>query len=205
MNSKFYIKILLFLTALIFLIMTIISIRTTYARYVTSLTAGGSVELGRWLIKVNDQNIIQDSNISNTITPVIDSSDYIADGKIVPTSTGYAEIEFDYQEVTVPFVYDIKFTYGESTVIEDFKLTSYSIDGGEAITVDDTFTSITETITPDNATRTKTFKLNFAWLDETDEDATLTDIEDTERARNIQELGLRFDIKFTQLQPVAGT
>lgn len=205
MNSKFYIKILLFFAALIFLVITIMSIRNTYARYVTSLTAGGSVELGRWLIKVNDQNIIQDSNLSNKITPIIDSSNYIAEGKIVPSSTGYAEIEFNYQEVTVPFVYDIKFTCDESTVIEDFKLTSYSIDGGETVTVDDTFTSITETITPDNATRTKTFKLNFAWLDETDEGATLTDIQDTERSRNIQDLGLRFDIEFTQLQPIAGT
>lgn len=205
MNSKFYIKILLFFAALIFLVITIMSIRNTYARYVTSLTAGGSVELGRWLIKVNDQNIIQDSNLSNKITPILDSSNYIAEGKIVPSSTGYAEIEFNYQGVTVPFVYDIKFTCDESTVIEDFKLTSYSIDGAETVTVDDTFTSITETITPDNTTRTKTFKLNFAWLDETDEGATLTDIQDTERSRNIQDLGLRFDIEFTQLQPIAGT
>ena len=201
MKSKFNTKLLFFLIALIFLLLTVIIIQSTYARYVTSLTTGGSVELGRWLIKVNDQNIIQDPNLSNKIIPVFDSSDYIAEGKIAPTTTGHVEINVDYQEVTVPFSYDISFSYDESTVLEDFKLTSYSIDEGETISVDDSFTSITETILPTNATRTKKFTLNFAWVEGEDEGETLDDIEDTERARTLDQLGLRFNMNFTQLQP----
>lgn len=200
MKSKFNIKLFCFLTGLIFLILSILVIRTTYARYITSLTAGGSVELGRWLIKVNNQNIIENSDLSNKIIPKFIDSDYIAEGKIAPTSTGYVEINLDYQDVTVPFKYDVAFSYDDSTLIEDFKLISYSIGDGELVTVDDSFTSITETISPEDTTRTKLLKLNFSWVD--GEGELLNDTQDTVRAYNLNSLGLKFDINFTQLQPI---
>ena len=69
MKSKIYMKLLFFLITIIFLILTIISIQTTYARYVTALTARSKVELGRWLILVNNQNVIDDSDISDIVIP----------------------------------------------------------------------------------------------------------------------------------------
>ena len=131
MKSKINIKLLFLILALLFLVLAIISIRTTYARYVTSLTAGGSVELGRWLIKVNDQNILDNADLSNIITPIFnEGSEYITEGKVAPASTGYTEIVIDYSKVTVPFKYDISFS---SDTISDFSLTSYSVDGGAEI------------------------------------------------------------------------
>lgn len=200
MKSKFNKKILFFILALLFLIFTIFLIRTTYARYITSLTANSYVELGSWLIRVNNQNIIQNSDVSDIITPIFNSdSEYIAEGKISPSSTGNVEITIDYQEVTVPFKYEISFEHDDSTLLEDFKLTGYSIDNGSVVSVSDSDTIITDTILPDATTRTRTLKLNFAWID--GEGEALNDVQDTAFSRNNDELGLRFNMSFTQLQP----
>lgn len=200
MKYKVNKKILFFILGLLFLVLTIFLIRTTYARYVTSLTAKSTVELGSWLIRVNNQNIIQNSDVSDVVTPVFNSdSEYIAEGKISPTSTGHVEIAIDYQEVTVPFKYEISFANDSSTLLEDFKLSGYSVDGGSIVSVDNSNDIITGTILPDETTRTRTLKLNFGWID--GEGETLNDIQDTTFSRNNAELGLRFTIVFTQLQP----
>lgn len=200
MKNKTTIKLLCFIFAILFLVLAIISIRITYARYITSLTATSTVEMGSWLIYVNNQNIVQNSDLSSVITPVFNTdSEYIAEGKISPTSTGYVEIEIDYSEVTVPFTYDISFAADESTPLPDFKLTSYSVDGGGLINVDASATTITTTVSPDETDRTKIYKLNFGWVDGAGEN--FNDIQDTAFSRNFDNIGLRFDIEFTQLQP----
>lgn len=173
---------------------------STYARYLTALTATSTVELGSWLIKVNNQNIIENADLSEKIIPVFESNpEYIAEDKIVPTSTGYVEINIDYEKVNVPFKYEVSFSQGNSTILEDFKFTSYSINGGSLTSVDDSNTMITETISPTETNRTRSLLLNFAWIDNTDE--TLNDIQDTTYSRNFENLEFRFNVNFTQLQP----
>lgn len=200
MKNKTNIKLLFFILALIFLVLAIISIRSTYARYITSLKATSSVEMGSWLILVNNQNIIEDSDLSTKIIPVFnENSQYIAEGKIAPTSTGTVEITVDYSEVTVPFEYEISFSSDSLASLDDFKLIDYSIDDGEAITVEASTKTISSTVNPEETDRTKTFTLNFAWFD--GEGESFDDIEDTTFSRNHTDLGLRFDLTFNQLQP----
>lgn len=201
MKYKVNKKMLFFILTLFFLLLTIFLIRTTYARYVTSLTAKSSVEMGSWLITVNDRNILENSDVSDIIVPVFESNpEYIAEGKISPTSTGSVTITIDYQEVTVPFKYEISFEHDDSTLLEDFKFTGYSVDDGDIVSVTDSDDIITSEISPTETTRTRTFTLNFGWLDGELSGESLNDIQDTAFSRNNQELGLRFNIEFTQLQ-----
>ena len=200
MNLKINKKLLFLILTIIFLILLIITISSTYARYVTSLTAKSTVELGSWLISVNNQNIMDNPDVSSTITPIFnEDSEYIAQGVIAPTSTGYVVITVDYSKVTVPFQYDITFEHEADSPLEDFNLTSYSIDNGELVTVTDPTAPITNAIAPTDTPRTKTFKLNFEWFDGEGENSN--DIEDTAFYINNSQIGLRFNMKFTQLQP----
>lgn len=201
MNFKINKKILFFFFGMFFLAITIFLIQATYARYVTALTAKSTVEMGSWLIRVNNQNILQNSDLSEIITPVFNSdSEYIAEGKISPSSTGNVEISIDFEEVTVPFKYEISFETDESTLLEDFKLTGYSVDGGTIVPVNDSNTVITGMVSPDETNRTRNFNLNLGWIDGEDSNEALNDIQDTAFSRNNTELGLRFTIVFTQLQ-----
>lgn len=200
MKYKLNLKLLFFILTLSFLLVTVFFMYSTYARYVTALTATSTVELGSWLIEVNNQNIIENSDLSEKIVPVFESNpEYIAEDKIVPTSTGYVEINIDYEKVNVPFKYEVTFSQGNSTVLEDFKFTSYSINGGSLISVDDSNSIITETIPPTETDRTRSLLLNFAWIDETGE--AMNDIQDTAYSRNFENLDFRFNVNFTQLQP----
>jgi len=211
MKSKLYIKILLFIFTLIFLWLTIFSIQSTYARYITSLTASSTVELGRWLILVNNQNVLEGSDISEFVFPEYSANlDYIAEDKIVPTSAGSVQITIDHTKVTVPFKYELSFST-ESILADpndpdtppdltDFKMTSYSINGVETETTGNTV--ITQTILPTQANKVETLILNFAWLDdEDDETLEFDDIEDTAFSRKVSDLGLRFNLTCTQLRP----
>ena len=200
MSLKINKKLLLFFLAIIFLILAIITIRTTYARYVTALTAKSTVELGSWLILVNNQNILNNSNVSDWVFPSFnENTEYIANGVIAPTSTGNVTITLDYSKVTVPFKYDISFATATDTLLEDFVLKSYSVDGGEAIEITEENPLVSDTIAPTDTTRTRTLKLNFEWVD--DNNNVLNDIANTAFTRNNEELGLRFTMEFTQLQP----
>ena len=195
---KFNIKFCFFILTCIFLIFTVFLINSTFARYITALTATSTVEMGTWSIIVNNQNVVENSNLSECITPIFNSNPtYIADDKIVPTSTGYVEININYEEVNVPFEYKISFKQENSTILEDFKFTDYSIDGGTAIMVDNADSSIIGTINPDGLTTEHNFLLNFAWID--DESASFDDMEDTAYSRNFDELNFLFNLEFTQL------
>ena len=200
MKFKFNIKLYFFILAILFLILTVFLINSTFARYITALTTTSTVEMGRWSILVNNQNIMENSNLSERITPVFNSNpNYIAEDKIVPTSTGYVTININYEEVSVPFEYKISFDQGNSTPLADFKFTDYSVDGGSAIQVDNANSIITGTITPDGITAERNFLLNFAWVD--DPSASFDDTEDTAYSRNFDELNLLFNLEFTQVEP----
>jgi len=204
MKSKINIKLLFFLFALLFLVLAIITIRSTYARYITSVASGGSAEMGSWFITVNNQDILTNSDLSNIIIPVLNKaneedeySEYIAQDKIAPTTVGYVEITLDYSKVTVPFRYDILFSPVSNTLLEDFTLTSYSIDGAEEIEIEDSSNPISAIIYPNDTTRQRTLKLNFEWFD--GEGESYDDIADTAYSRENDEIGLRFNLEFTQL------
>lgn len=199
MKYKFNKKILFSLLTAIFIVLTIFLIGFTYARYITSLTANSTVELGSWLILVNNQNILQNADVSEVIVPEF-NSEYIAEGKIAPTSTGHIQININYQKVTVPFKYEISFATDNSTLLEDFKLVSYSINNGSVVTIDEDDYIVTNTISPNEITRTQVIDLNFEWIDGEDSDETFNDIQDTAFSRDNSELGLRFNLEFTQLQ-----
>ena len=155
--------------------------------------------MGRWLILVNNQNIIENSDLSGVVTPEFNTdSEYMAEGKIVPGSTGHVEITIDYTNVTVPFKYEISFD--DTTLLEDFKFTGYSIDG---VAAEEPSTLITNTILPNSETKTQTLKLNFGWYDGEDENVeeNSDDIHDTLFAKENDSLAVNFNITFTQLNP----
>lgn len=199
MKFKINIKLLIMLCALICLIMSALVIRSTYARYITSLTTKSYVEMGSWSIKINNQNIIDNSNFTSVITPVFNTtSDYIASNKIAPTSVGYAEFSIDYSEVKVPFKYELTFSQDdpnaeESTYLKDFILTTYQIDSTQFSYTDGAI--ISDTISPDGITTSTNLYFNFTWAD----NGELTDIQDTKYSRDVQNIKLNFNIVFTQI------
>jgi len=195
---KFNKKLLILLCSFIFLAFSIISIRDTYARYVTSLTTKSHVELGRWLLTVNNHNIMENSDFSAAISPLLNTStDYMLENKIVPGSSCYIDFNVDYTNVNMPFRYTLTYNPDATAYLEDLKFTTYTINGVTSEYIGNSLTSI---IIPDGVTTLQNLKLNFIWLDGAGEASD--DIADTKYAYDNDKIKLHFNISFTQLQPI---
>ena len=135
-----------FLIACISLLLLIDLVQDTYAKYITSIEANAPFTIARWYFEVNEQDVISNSDFSNTIVPYFDSNANIASGVIAPTSTGHFEIEIDHSEVGVSFDQVISLVQSDDNTVSDIIFTGYKIGNGAVVQfADQQHTSITTT------------------------------------------------------------
>lgn len=154
------------LLACVWFIITFSVIQTTYAKYVTNLNANANIAISYWNILVHNQDIIENSDISQVMAEVLTlpGNDYTKPGVIVPGSTGYLDLDIDSSKVTVPFTVTVNTSINEaSSLITDFVVSGYSLDGGTTIidltTADDTSQDAGIDVTNNDVT---TFSVNIA-------------------------------------------
>ena len=92
MKINHRIKIFIALLSLLYLITLV---QDTYAKYTSSANANTNITISHWNILVNNQDIKNNSNFTNTIKPVFEDNENIATGVIAPTSKGYFDIIID--------------------------------------------------------------------------------------------------------------
>jgi hypothetical protein len=159
-----------FVIACISLLLLFNSIQESYAKYVSSATANSSFTIAQWAFTVNSQDVLNNSDFSNTITPVFTNNPNVADGTIAPNSEGYFDLVINAQNVGVSFTQTISLTRGTTNTVSDLVFTGYSLNGGSI----NTFTNqTTPTITTDieltNTTRVNTYRIYVRWIDGTGE------------------------------------
>ena len=162
-NKKFRL-----LIASISLILLMDLIQDTYAKYITSADANSNFTIARWAFTVNNQDVVNNNDFSNTLVPVIDDNPNITSGVIAPTSTGYFEITIDSSNVGVSFDEKITLTQGENNTITDLIFTGYKVNDGELIALENT-NEITTTHLLGEETTINKYKFYIKWLDGTGE------------------------------------
>ena len=169
--------------------------QASYAKYRRNTETNVQGRIASWDIKINNESINDGATLSNTITPVIDTNQYVKEGTIAPGSTGYFELTIDATNVDVDFTYTITGEVAEETPLVDLKLTGYKINDGSLITYNAT-NGITGDI-PMNTSSTK-LKIYFQWID--DATNTMNNQEDTEYAQNEDYLdtNIKVNIHFEQ-------
>ena len=119
---------IIFFVALMSLLYCITLMQDTYAKYVSSAVENAELTIARWSILINDQDVVNESNFTDTISPVFNGSTNIASDVIAPTAQGYFELLLNGTNTDVSFQYTISIDTTDCAV-EDLKITSYSIDG----------------------------------------------------------------------------
>ena len=151
--------------ALISLLLLITMVQNTYAKYVSSANAYTNFTIATWAFVINRQDVLSNSNFSNTITPVFINNDNIKQGVIAPTSEGYFDLAIDASGTDVSFTETITVANSANNKISDLKITGYQINGGDLVE----FTEATNTITTDHLlsdhTRTTTYRIFIKWYD----------------------------------------
>lgn len=169
-NKSIKYMLLIIIISLVFII-----IRTTYSKYVSSQDNSAKFNISKWHILVNDQNIIDNSDFTETLEVEIDSNENIAQNVIAPTSTGHFDISLESTGTEKEFEYTIKFV-DEDSELPDFKISSYTLNNGTPIDIETDQTEITGTVEPaidgsgnfTGAEVINNFHFNIIWYDEND-------------------------------------
>lgn len=186
-------KILLFLSAICFILL-IVFIIDTYAKYKTSATGNANIPIARWNIKVNNQTIKNNSDISSTIAPTFPGNEHIASNIIAPTAEGYFDLNFDFNGADVSFHYEISITPNSNSSVKDLVISGYSIDDGPII---DSSKPIEEDILYTNNITNRNIRVYVLWDDS--ESASMDNLADTTATTSSNPALLNVNISFTQI------
>lgn len=123
MNKSFIKKLVKLVLALAIIVILIWVISNTYSKYINSLKNASKIHISNWNILINDQNVTEESDFTDTLEFELDESDHIEDDVIVPTSSGHFSVNLDSTGTDLPFDYefsiaenvDVNSTYNYTT------------------------------------------------------------------------------------------
>ncbi len=152
--------------------------QTSLAKYRKQVTGNVDLQIARWNIKINDEDVANKSVLTNDIVPVFEGNEYTNDSVIAPGSKGYCDIIIDATNVDVDFTYELGISIGEENQISDLRTTGYILNPTEDSTITEipTDQAITGEIVH-NTSQTK-IRIYFEWYDE--EDNNMDNTADTE-------------------------
>ena len=178
MKINHRIKIFIALLSLLYLITLV---QDTYAKYTSSANANTNITISRWNILVNNQDIKNNSNFTNTIKPVFEDNENIATGVIAPTSKGYFDIIIDGTKTDVSFQYNINLALSNLNTVSDLKLTNYKVNDDDTLHQIEN-NVISNQILYDSDNKIIKYRIFVEWIDGDAE--TMNNEADTEAAIN---------------------
>ena len=183
-----------FFIALFSLFLLFDMIEGSYSKYVSSADAGGNITIAKWAFKVNNQDVLNNNNFSETIMPVFEGSSFIAPGVIAPGSEGYFDIEIDSTNTDVSYNLAINLGYASENTISDLKIVGYKLNGGafNEFTGD---TVINNNYSYSSQQKQNTYRVYVKWIDGIGD--AMDNYQDTEASKNgIAKIAIT--INFTQ-------
>lgn len=171
MKKKNKLRILQIL-CLISLLITFVSIQRTYARYFEKVDTTYDTHIKRWLIRINEYNIHEETSLEKIVQPVIvDDENMNNNSTLVPGRTGYFDMVIDYSFVDLAFEYDFSIEQLNTKKLDDFEIYGYEIVDGDKSTITETkeIKGIIDPTTEVNSNNEKKreIKVLFRWNDGT--------------------------------------
>lgn len=178
------------------------TISDTYAKYITSTDGDANINIARWKILVNNQDVTQNKELTNVITPVFEGNDNIASNVIAPTAEGYFDILIDASNTDVSLKYEITTSDSEDSSVTDLYISGFSIDEGEkqAATSEDGQVKIENFILHSSEDKDLKLRIFLKWNDDVDAGAEMDNSADTEASQLENGLAkINVQVKFIQV------
>ena len=77
-------KKVLFVLACLWLIISFLIIKSTYAKYLSTIDSNANISISAWRIKLNTQDIMANSNFTQNMNLIFPGNDYYVANTIVP-------------------------------------------------------------------------------------------------------------------------
>ena len=191
MNKKMYVVLAFFM---IFLSITVFLIHDSYAKYLTTLEETTNINVARWRILVNNNDIRNGSVATGTITPVFYANSHIKNTIIAPTSEGYFDLIIDSSGADVSFTYSLDVSVNATSAVQDLVVTSYQINGGTIVNEINS-PIVTDNVLYSSGVTTTTIRVFIKWDDSAE--ASMNNAADTLAADGTAKLDVT--LSFTQL------
>ena len=184
------------------LALSFVTINDTYAKYVTSTDGDANINIARWKILVNNQDITQNKELTNVITPVFEGNDNIASNVIAPTAEGYFDILIDASNTDVSLKYEITTCDSEDSSVTDLYISGFSIDDGDkqVATSEDGQVKIENFILHNSDNKDLKLRIFLKWNDDIETGAEMDNSADTEASQLEKGLAkINVQVKFIQI------
>ena len=191
-------KKIIFLIIGILIVLAIFIVVQTYAKYLTSASGDTTMTIARWNILVNNLSIKNNTDISNSIVPVFEKNENIAEDIIAPTSEGYFDLKLNFKDADVSFEYEITTSVDENSLVKDLVTTGYSIDDGEKVEFTNLNEPIKDTIELGSGIETRKIRIYILWNDD-EETQQMTNADDTAAAVDGTPALLKVNVSFKQI------
>ena len=195
-------KVFFFITVL-WLITSVLVIQSTYAKYLTTLSSEGSFDLASWEIVLNNQDIINNSNFTSTLSLTIPGTTYYSTGALVPTAVGYFQLDIDATNILLDVSYTVTCQFPNTNDITDLQIIGYSLGPNFTTTTNLTSpsSSITRTVSGRNS---ESIRIYIKWIDDnqvtfSNYSQVLDDDDDTDIAVNSGKGVIQVNVSFEQL------
>lgn len=109
----------------ILLVLIIISLRTSFAKYKKEINGNVSANIANWNIKVNEEYIRGKKTLNNNIVPTFLGDENTKAGVVAPGSVGYFDLNINASEVDVSFNYLINISVSQDSLLKDLIVTDY--------------------------------------------------------------------------------
>ncbi len=185
---------IIFFISLMSLFYCVSLMQETYAKYISSASANANLTIARWNILVNNQDIVNNSNFTDTIVPTFAGTSNIRSGVIAPTAEGYFDITINGDNTDVSFSYSVTVSNANSNTVDDLIITKYVIDNVEY----QYNGAITNSILLNAVNRSVSIRFYVKWNDDV---ATQTMDNDADTAETVNGVAaVRVDVNVIQLQ-----
>ena len=159
------------------------------------IISNSDINISAWNIKVNNQDIINSSDITSTIELTVPETNYCKEGYLVPGAIGYFDIDVDGSNVNLPYKYTVTSVLSEDNEIADLKIIGYSVDNGNTINyLKELNTNVELNV---QANTDSIARVYVQWNDDTSTQ-TLNDVADTTLAREEAIGSIDVTIRFEQ-------
>lgn len=192
---KNYKKFILLIILILILLLVFFLIQI-FAKYLTSASGDTSMNIARWNILVNDISIKENTDITNTLSPVFPGNENIAPDIIAPTAEGYFDLNFDFSDADVSFEYEITTTVDPNSSVKDLVVTGYSVDDGQKVELTNN-SSIKDTILLTDTINNRKIRVFVKWDD--GNNASMDNSQDTIATTSGKPALLKVNVSFTQI------
>lgn len=157
-------------------------IQDTFAKYSSDANASTNISIAKWNILVNNSDIKNNKDFSNSVVPVFTGNENTNDGVIAPTAEGYFDIVINTSNVDVSYSMNMDINVSNNSDVKDLVITGYSVNNGPITSLNTSSYTLTSNVSYQESVRIYTYRFYVKWDDS--ENSTMSNEEDTNTTIN---------------------